>query len=98
MMMDRKTMLIVVGCLLALIGAQKVINTIYPPKPKALRPPVAAVTNAPVPPAETAKPAEKRAEQSDFIESLSRRETDRKDGSWPRMLTRSTTVSHRWPL
>jgi YidC/Oxa1 family membrane protein insertase len=62
MMMDRKTMLIVVGCLLALIGAQKVINTIYPPKPKAPRPSVAAVTNAPVPPTETAKPAEKTAE------------------------------------
>ena len=55
-------MLIVVGCLLALIGAQKVINTIYPPRPKALRPPIAAVTNTAVPPAETAKPAEKTAE------------------------------------
>ncbi len=62
MMMDRKTMLVVVGCLIALIAAQKVINTIYPPKPKAPRPPVAAVTNAPVPPTETAKPAEKSAE------------------------------------
>ena len=55
-------MLIVVGCLIALIGAQKLINTIYPPKPKAPRPPVVAVTNAPVPPTETAKPAEKTVE------------------------------------
>lgn len=61
-MMDRKTILVVVGCLIALMGAQKLINTIYPPRPKAPRPPVAAVTNAPAQPAETAKPAEKTAE------------------------------------
>ena len=55
-------MLIVVACLIALIGAQKLINTIYPPRPKAPRPPVVAVTNTPVQSAETAKPAEKTAE------------------------------------
>jgi YidC/Oxa1 family membrane protein insertase len=62
MMMDKKTILIVVGCLFALIASQALINKIYPPKLKAPRPPAAVVTNAPAPPAETARPAEKIAE------------------------------------
>jgi YidC/Oxa1 family membrane protein insertase len=62
MMMDRKTILVVVGCLIALMGAQKLINTIYPPKPKALRPTAATATNAPAQPVETAKSAEKPVE------------------------------------
>ena len=35
MKMDKKTMLVVVGCLIALFGWQTLINRIYPPKPKA---------------------------------------------------------------
>lgn len=62
MMMDKKTILVVVGCLFALIASQALINKIYPPKPKAPRPPAAMTTNAPAPTAETAKPAEKIAE------------------------------------
>lgn len=62
MMMDRKTILVVVGCLIALIASQALINKIYPPKPKAPRPPAAVVTNAPAQPAEMTKPAEKIAE------------------------------------
>ena len=58
MKMDKKTMLVVVGCLIALFGWQTAINRIYPPKPKPLRPATAAVTNAPAQ-TEAAKPAEK---------------------------------------
>src|SRR5664280_1051127 len=58
MKMDKKTMLVVVGCLIALFGWQTAINRIYPPKPKPLRPATVAVTNAPAQ-TEAAKPAEK---------------------------------------
>jgi YidC/Oxa1 family membrane protein insertase len=57
-MMDKKTFLIVLGCLIALFASQIVVNKIYPPKPKAPRPPASAVTNA-TPPAETPPPAAK---------------------------------------
>ncbi len=54
-MMDRKTMLVVLGCLVAMIGWQALINQIYPPKPKAIKVAAAvAGTNAvPQAPAET---------------------------------------------
>ncbi len=61
-MMDKKTILVVVCCLIALMAAQRLINTIYPPKPKVPRPTAAAATNAPTQPVETAKPAEKPVE------------------------------------
>jgi YidC/Oxa1 family membrane protein insertase len=44
-MMDKKTTLVMVGCLIALILSQKIINTIYPPKPR----PLAAVATNTVP-------------------------------------------------
>jgi YidC/Oxa1 family membrane protein insertase len=61
-MMDKKTILVVVCCLIALMAAQRIINSIYPPTPKAPRPTAAAATNAPAQPVETAKPAEKPVE------------------------------------
>jgi YidC/Oxa1 family membrane protein insertase len=61
-MMDRKTMLVVLGCLVALIGWQALINHIYPPRPKALKVAAAlAGTNA-VPQAATESQVEKPAE------------------------------------
>jgi YidC/Oxa1 family membrane protein insertase len=51
-MMDKKTILVVVACILALIASQAVINKMYPPHPKPLHPvaaPSVAATN-PVPP------------------------------------------------
>jgi YidC/Oxa1 family membrane protein insertase len=62
MMMDKKTILVVVCCLIAMMTAQRLINKIYPPKPKAPRPAAATVTNAPTQPVETAKSAEKPVE------------------------------------
>jgi YidC/Oxa1 family membrane protein insertase len=61
-MMDKKTILIVVGCLVALLASQALINKIYPPKPKAPRPATVAVTNPPSQPVAAPKPAEKPAE------------------------------------
>jgi YidC/Oxa1 family membrane protein insertase len=46
-MMDRKTILAVVGCILALYLSQVVINKMYPPRPKVLRPLPVAGSNAP---------------------------------------------------
>ena len=47
-MMDRKTILIVLACMLVLIGSQWVINKIYPPAPKKPKPAAElAATNAP---------------------------------------------------
>jgi YidC/Oxa1 family membrane protein insertase len=47
-MMDRKTILIVLACMLVLIGSQWVINRVYPPTPKKPKPaPALAATNAP---------------------------------------------------
>ncbi len=60
--MDKKTMLMVIGCLIALLGWQVLVNKIYPPKRKAPRLPAAAVTNAVQQRAATAPPAEKPAE------------------------------------
>jgi len=60
-MMDRKTMLVVLGCLVALLASQALINKIYPPKPKPLRPTAAVVTNASPQQAQTGKPAEQTA-------------------------------------
>jgi YidC/Oxa1 family membrane protein insertase len=54
-MMDKRTLLIVAACLVALIGWQKLVDKIYPPKPKPPRPPMAAATN--VVPAEATAPA-----------------------------------------
>ena len=46
-MMDRKTILMVLGCILALYLSQTIINKMYPPRPKAQRPPAVAASNAP---------------------------------------------------
>jgi YidC/Oxa1 family membrane protein insertase len=47
-MMDKKTIYVVIGCLLALFVWQRVVEQMYPPKKKPLRPPVAMLaTNAP---------------------------------------------------
>ena len=59
--MDKKTILVVIGCIVALLGWQALINRMYPPKPKAARPTVAAVTHA-APPAEAPKSAKQPAE------------------------------------
>lgn len=54
-------MLVVLGCLVAMIGWQALINHLYPPKPKAIK--VAAVaTNNAAPQAATESPVEKPAE------------------------------------
>jgi YidC/Oxa1 family membrane protein insertase len=61
-MMDKKTILIVVGCIIALIASQAVINKMYPPKPKPLHrlaapaAPATNATNAVPPPAEAPAP------------------------------------------
>jgi YidC/Oxa1 family membrane protein insertase len=51
-MMDKKTTLVMVGCLIALIASQKIINTIYPPKPKPLQSSAEFATNAASPQAQ----------------------------------------------
>src|SRR6266404_3795892 len=62
-MMDRKTIMVVLGCLLALIGWQALINHIYLPKPKVAKVATAAATSNAVPQqAATASPAEKPVE------------------------------------
>jgi YidC/Oxa1 family membrane protein insertase len=43
--MNKKTMLIVIGCMVALFGWQALINYLYPPKPKAHQPVPANATN-----------------------------------------------------
>ena len=63
-MMDKRTILIVAGCLIALFAAQQLINKIYPPRPRAPRPPAAmAVSNAVQQPALAATPAEQPVER-----------------------------------
>src|SRR6267154_1033581 len=57
-MMDRKTIVVVVCCLLALFASQKIINTLYPPKPKAPQSLTAASSNAAPQQALISKPAE----------------------------------------
>ncbi|HUI06545.1 MAG TPA: membrane protein insertase YidC [Verrucomicrobiae bacterium] len=59
--MDKKTVLVVVACLIALFAWQTLVNKIYPPKPKPPRPAAAAVTNAPQPQAEIPPTVEKPA-------------------------------------
>jgi YidC/Oxa1 family membrane protein insertase len=44
-MMDRKTILMVLGCIIALVASQAVINKMYPPHPKPLHPLAAVATN-----------------------------------------------------
>jgi YidC/Oxa1 family membrane protein insertase len=56
-MMDRKTILVVLGCIIALIASQAVINKMYPPHPKPLHPLVTTATNAIPPQAQTTAPA-----------------------------------------
>src|SRR5580700_1926157 len=56
-MMDRKTTLVMVGCLIALLLSQAVINKMYPPKPKAAPPITAAATNLPASTVEVAPSA-----------------------------------------
>ncbi|MGD0016090.1 MAG: membrane protein insertase YidC [Verrucomicrobiia bacterium] len=47
-MMDKKTIYVMIGCLLVLIVWQRLVEQMYPPKKKPLRPPIAALaTNAP---------------------------------------------------
>ena len=58
-MMDRKTILIVLACMLVLVGSQWVINKIYPPVPKKPKPaPPVTATNMPEVPAIKPAPAE----------------------------------------
>ena len=46
--MNKKTIYVMIGCLLALIVWQRLVEQMYPPKKKPLRPPIAALaTNAP---------------------------------------------------
>lgn len=46
--MDKKTIYVMVGCLLVLMVWQRLVDQMYPPKKKPLRPPIAALaTNAP---------------------------------------------------
>jgi YidC/Oxa1 family membrane protein insertase len=44
-MMDKRTIWIVLACVIALIGWQKLVDVLYPPKPKPPRPPITAPTN-----------------------------------------------------
>ena len=58
--MDKKTILVVVACILGMILSQAVINKMYPPKPKALSPlaaPATAATNAVLSQAQAPAPA-----------------------------------------
>ena len=55
-MMDRKTILIVAGCIIAMIASQAVINKLYPPKPKPLHPLAASAPNAVPPQAQAPAP------------------------------------------
>lgn len=48
MMMDKKTLLVLLGCILALIASQAVINKMYPPRPKPLKTAAVVETNTPV--------------------------------------------------
>src|SRR5882724_4189254 len=77
-MMDRKTIIVVVSCLLALIASQALINKLYPPKPKAPRPIAAASSNAVPEQAQTPKPAEPlvNAAQATNAESTPPRTTE----------------------
>lgn len=52
-MMDKKTILVMVGCILAIIASQKVINQMYPPHPQL----VAPATNTVPPQAQSPAPA-----------------------------------------
>jgi YidC/Oxa1 family membrane protein insertase len=63
-MMDRKTMLVVLGCLVAMIGWQALINHLYPPKPKAIKVAAAGATNNTLPQAQAPaeSPTDKKAE------------------------------------
>jgi YidC/Oxa1 family membrane protein insertase len=61
-MMDRKTMLVVLACLVAMISWQALINHLYPPKPKAIKAATAVATNNAAPQAATESPAEKPVE------------------------------------
>jgi YidC/Oxa1 family membrane protein insertase len=45
-MMDRKTIVVVALCLLAMFGSQKLINTLYPPRPKPPQPLALISSNA----------------------------------------------------
>jgi YidC/Oxa1 family membrane protein insertase len=61
-MMDRKTILLLVGCLIAIIGWQALVNQLYPPRPRVLKVATAvAATNA-ASTAATENPAEKPVE------------------------------------
>ncbi|HVM59308.1 MAG TPA: membrane protein insertase YidC [Verrucomicrobiae bacterium] len=57
-MMDKKTILVVAICILALFLSQAVINKMYPPHAKAVHPPAAAGSNAVPQPATAATPAQ----------------------------------------
>ncbi|MGA2603755.1 MAG: membrane protein insertase YidC [Verrucomicrobiia bacterium] len=57
-MMDRKTILAVLVCIIALMASQAVINKLYPPRPKALRSLPAAGSNAVPQPATVQTPTE----------------------------------------
>jgi len=62
--MDRKTIVVVLCCLAALFASQKLINTLYPPKPKVLHPPTAASSNTAPEQALAPKPEELSVEST----------------------------------
>ncbi len=61
-MMDRKTMLVVLGCVIAMIAWQALITKLYPPKPKAIKVTNEIVTSNAAPATATETPAEKPVE------------------------------------
>jgi YidC/Oxa1 family membrane protein insertase len=62
-MMDKKTIYVMIGCLLTLILWQRLVEQMYPPKKKLLRPPIATLaTNAP-----TAQAAAQQAEATPAV-------------------------------
>src|SRR5271167_3690710 len=66
-MMDKRTILVVIACILALIVSQRVINQMYPPKAKSLHPLAASVapaTNGVPPQAQAPAPAPTPAGQT----------------------------------
>ena len=60
--MDKKTMLVVLGCLIAFIGWQQLVNKLYPPKPKPARALVATAASNAVPQAQVVSATEKPVE------------------------------------
>ena len=70
-MMDKKTIYVVIGCLLVLIVWQRLVEQMYPPKKKPLRPPIAALaTNVPAEPTVTQQVAAATAATTNAVEAI----------------------------